>query len=652
MPGLKRALSFGLTLALIVGASLLDYIVTGKMSPTMNLYSLLLLHLLWSRIAFRYIGRIRKTFSVLIALIFIMLFFSSFYFEVANPFNNNPMLLLLGGVVFLVGVMIVYLIPTTEATGCDATGLRRNGTTPSLRLNATLRNTMVMVTVATTCLSVICVGVTFFCFGMYEIGLPSLTLAMALAVYAAFDAWLLGKIRLERNKWFFKMIVKAGKREETHADAPIFKLANRHIAEAAFFLTSLVNPAECVTRIREKVVPDASGCKIDEEIEFRIPDKMALPMNARLPRTLAIPIALQGKSELTAGLEICAEDGSSLHKLNDSEMEIAVCDSLAVLLCSLSKAIPSKIKSGVREFYCAAMKDGLWEGDNAFRSRKDEAVTNLVGSLGILDDCHNKELKEFLSAFMDSFRFAKPICVKLEVTPASPFTITVSRITPLVPIRVKAIRGVIHDRKGGGAAFRARVMRLFTKRRRCYYFGLGNADRCKSFHLTFQNPCSSYLMNSALMARDGRNDISFADRAVVTSRGDQNYFKMFIRNGRGFNRVSLFVSFLPRSHRTMAFMCWTAVISFVFLAYVALSCVPEFHGCRNAANVEMVTLCFAVLALSAVAAVWEAMERDRAEEWLWLSSGGSVVVAACALLYIVLLAIAPEMVGGRVFFVL
>lgn len=672
MPGLVKGLAIAFTSVSFCAFTLMHYVHTEELVAFGAIYPFALMYFSWLVSAWRYMGGTRRAlFGVLGILQGILI--GAFFYSCGNSWMMAPLetsMLFLAAIFF--GGALVAALALTVSRGGDASKrkemaseyyrrrtawLKARGTTRGYNVNAVLRNAAVIMAATNTLSAVAAVCVMFLCYRSGVSGAVPLAIALSFTLLTIGDAWLSGKIRLERNTWFFMGIAQTVAAEEGRVPSFVSK-ATVQVVRAAFFFMALATPAECINRIRESVTPDIGNSLVEEEIEFAIPDFM---MSKLLPqptfecsRTVIVPAVMQGKSELTSGLEMRFADGSSARKMTDDEMEDAFCEQLELLMHPMRTATSQEEANAVRKFYRELMCDDVREMDARFERRKREAVANLIDSIkGEMPGESRQAWFDYLSLLMDSLRFSKPLCIEYPLTPADRvLSIHVRRTAPLVPVRVRAIRGIFKNVRGGEiGSVKARLLRLFTKRRRCYYLGLGNADRCRSYHLTFNNPAGTNLVWAMLSLLDGVNGLAFADKAVVTSRGDQSHLKMYIRNGRGFNRVALHLSFDVRSHRTTAFMCWTAFISFVLLTYIGFNYVPVLGGCK-CVDVEMMGLCFAVLALSALTVVWEAMEKDHAEEWLWLASGGSVVIAVCALVYMAFVSIAPSAVNHAPFSIL
>lgn len=463
------------------------------------------------------------------------------------------------------------------------------------------------------------VSYTFFQFNLWLLW-PLVSLGIAVAT----GAWLYAKRLTQSNPRFFSRVLVSEGKGGNKADGLLDAVDEMDMkTPEGLFLATLLKPAKTVTRLREGISP-AKGCfHIVSHYEFKIPKEL------NNGDSVILPIAFRGKNELTNGLEIVPEPGVWLRKMGRDEIERWTEKCLAKILSRHVKGTESNSPDEVaRRVAKTAIENHLYESEEEFSEKRLETLEYARE--------YNHKLVELMNSLMISLRYVRPICVELtwgdaEGVPKEYIRLTIRKNLSLVPVRRIDANG------SKSFPIRDRIKRLFTKKRMRYYFGLGNADCARRYHLTFCGPEKTYLSFFNLLGTGDNNEFFIADKMYATNRYDQQVSRLYIRNGRGFSRAALAISYEECSHRSIMALCGTSVVCLLLLLYFGLGFVAPMKAL--ALTSSEIVLPLTVLSIGSIISIWEAMEEYRAEEWLWMGAVLSIVVSLAASAHLVLFAV-------------
>lgn len=424
-----------------------------------------------------------------------------------------------------------------------------------------------------------------------------LLLSTSYASIAFSCAWGMARLCTSNDPWFFSRVFRASSLQDP---PPVSSTPTPE----TFFLSTVLRPSQSITRIREHVVPDIGSFSVKSDIEFEIPNGLR-SVNDSTSQILYCPAVFQSKRELTRQLTASSERDYSLRRLNDSELVDLLCEGIDQVFqdCSWG-AIDSK---GLRTVVLHSLDDYGFNDDNAFYNRnarliKNAGVTTVYGAA-------------FLVELFEVLRYVKPICIKVElngkdIASAHYLSLRVERVAPLVPVRQVLHGGIL-------GSIRMKVKRMFTKKRLTFYFGLGNADCARSYHLSFEGPPDTFLADMRIERVGGANEFFLCEDATINSRYDQTITRLYIKRGRGFSRAALELTFEKRSQRALASLVMAASACFLASIYLMV----DVEG-----NVDPLTP-FTIVSIGTVVSIWQAMESNRAEEWLWVFITSTAVAA-------------------------
>lgn len=342
--------------------------------------------------------------------------------------------------------------------------------------------------------------------------LQVMSLSTVYLLFSAVSVWGIARIGAASNPWFFTRVLRGESLED-----PLPLIASP--TPEVYVLNALLRPSHSISRIREHVEPSIGSFEVTSEIEFEIPEKISSSGDV-----LYFPVVLQGKCELTRDLRVSTPTGGELRRLNDGE--------LLDLLFNAFQEIFSKSRwrkldeEPLKRLIAEALGYNLYESDDRFYLRSER----LLKSTGV----GNEKQAELLALFIESTRYVKPICYRLSCISKdhdalSHVTLVINRTVPLVPVR--------RHPSGRASKVIARVKRLFTKKRLHFYFGLGNADCARSYHLSFSGPPDTYLCDLRIARVGGDDEFFICENIRVSSRYDQKQSRVFIRRGRGFSNA-------------------------------------------------------------------------------------------------------------------
>lgn len=386
-----------------------------------------------------------------------------------------------------------------------------------------------------------------------------------------------------------------------------------------FFLRALVDSSQYIPRIREKIQPAHGSYHLRTEYDFNIPLKYIMDSKDNI---VVIPVLWQHKKELSQELEFEESSGFHVRRMNDSE-------TLKYLKCCLRKWFMHDCKMSLADSKELSEKIStvMWN-DSTCQDRSE------------IDNCiKNKSYGGFISELLRQSNHVKPICVCVEKD-----AIRSGRIS-IVSLRDVPLAPVVRLRENGRLSFKRRARRFFTKHRMRYYFNLGNADRCINYHLTFTGPSGTYLSDSNLKCVDKGTDFCIAETMRMNHRYDQENARLYIKNGCGFSRFALMLVYEERSHRSLQALCAASTVSLVLFAYLGLRFV--FGLGQNQVDVGDITLPLTALTLTSLLSLWEAMERQRAEEWLWILASSVFVISLIMVLWLTVESAPRQAVDGN-----
>ena len=377
-----------------------------------------------------------------------------------------------------------------------------------------------------------------------------------------------------------------------------------------YFLNTLLRPAQVIERISEQVELQEGVFSTNSTIEYDVPSTL------RQKKHLMIPIVFRGKDELTRELMVTSPPGFSLRRLNDSELVELLVRSLSSTFteCGWPQLDTSVLREVARFAIALPVNDS-----------EDDFVRSYQGIIKSAE-IDNDDQEAMLASLFLAMRSMKPICYAVEWAEwndqnCSRLKLLVSRKVALVPIRRHGTNIFINTY--------LKLKRLFTKRRMNFYFGLGNADCSKSYHLSLVGSQGTYLTGMQFKRIGKEDEFFICEDICINSRHDQSATRIYIKQGRGFSRAALSLTFDRRSQRPVA----TLLVTSVACLLVSIQSYFEFRSCESATGVfQPIT----ILSIGVLVSSWQAMEEYRAEEILWicnaltaLSSFASVLLLVC-----------------------
>ena len=458
-----------------------------------------------------------------------------------------------------------------------------------------------------------------------------------IGLYSAYiGAYSYVEIKSASNPYVFSRVCKSKARSSCDL--------NKDVSRNTALIRALITPSALIKRVREGITPTTGAYKVNSEIEF------LLPKDLQISESITLPVLFQGKCELMRNLVVDSKDGYRCRRLNDTELLNKLAEELNYyfLECHYPRLIDSKS-------FCAYMlRANRYQTDKQF---KDDSLSCICGVLGVNSV---KELNEFqdlsennrravltLKSLLESYRFAKPVCYELNPCDRNGFiaspVISVERTVPQVLLRERAESTI-------GKCY-LHTKRLLTKKRMHYYFGLGMADCCESYHLTFHGLKDCYLSGLNFNSIGFDRDIFFADELIVSNRYDQQFSRLYIHEGRGFSGAALELSYEKRSHKPIAaltmaaFLCLMVMIYIYFVSSLQLSSDTTTTGNGSGFNPSDLLRLITILSVGNVISIWQTMEDYFAEEWLWMGIGALVVTTISALVLGLLLCMNAGWIG-------
>lgn len=495
--------------------------------------------------------------------------------------------------------------------------------------------------IATTLVGLFWSTVNLFCCFDSFIDVNSIKAAIILdtviGLYSAYvGAYSYVEIKSASNPYVFSRVCKS--------KAPSNFDLNKDVSCNTVLIRALITPSALIKRVREGITPTTGAYRVNSEIEF------LLPNNLQIADSITLPVLFQGKCELMRNLVVDSKDGYRCRRLNDTELLNKLTEELNYyfLECHYPRLIDSKS-------FCAYMlQANRYQTDKQF---KDDSLSCICAVLGVNSV---KKLNEFqdlsennrravltLKSLLESYRFAKPVCYELNSCDRDGFiaapVISVERTVPQVLLRERAETTF-------GKCF-LHTKRLLTKKRMHYYFGLGMADCCESYHLTFHGLKDCYLSGLNFNSIGLGRDIFFADELNVSNRYDQQFSRLYIHEGRGFSGAALELSYEKRSHKPIAaltmaaFLCLMVMVYIYFASNLQPSSSAAAKGVTSSFNASDLLKLITILSVGNIISIWQTMEDYFAEEWLWMGVGALVVTTISALVLGLLSCMNAEWIG-------
>ncbi len=432
------------------------------------------------------------------------------------------------------------------------------------------------------------------------------------------------KLKSASNTYFFSRIFKA-----SSFSAP--SISSEPLIENYFLLATFISPSSFIARIRDEITPYVGSFGIKSQIEYDV------PTNLSKSNAINVPIIFQGKCELTRELTFSSPQGYGLHRLSDDDLKSVIQKEL--ILYFRYHTYPTLVRLG--PFVDFLFSYNRFQDDNQFKTQAMDAISQAFGlkNVDALDafirtDQLHEDSVSFLKMLLNSYRFVKPIVIGVSSSQgfSNRLTVNVERHVPQVPLReYSSMRMVL---------LVARIKRFFTKKRMHYYFGLGSADCARSYHFAFHGLTDCHLAGMNINTI-GTDDFCMAKEMNVSNRYDQQFSRLYIREGHGFSRAVLELSYERRSQKPVATLCFVSATCLVILAYLFVSSGLSSHetvlaiinGDQTSHYASDLFRLISIVSAATIVSVWQTMHDYYAEEWLWLGVGA---VAASSVLALVL----------------
>ena len=451
----------------------------------------------------------------------------------------------------------------------------------------------------------------------------AIILDTVIGLYSAYiGAYSYVEIKSASNPYVFSRVCKSKARSSCDL--------NKDVSCNTVLIRALITPSVLLKRVREGITPAIGAYSVNTEIEFLLPD------NLQSTESITLPVLFQGKCELMRNLVVTSKDGYRCRRLSDAELLNKLTEELNSYFaeCHYPRLIDSKS-------FCAYMLQSTrYQTDAEFKVDSLSCICTVLGANSVMDlnafqdmSENNRQAVLTLKSLLESYRFAKPVCYELSPSGKGGFiaapVITVERTVPQVLLRerVETIfgKGFLH------------IKRLLTKKRMHYYFGLGMADCCESYHLTFHGLKDCYLSGLNFNSIGLGRDIFFADELNVSNRYDQQFSRLYIHEGRGFSGAALELSYEKRSHKPIAalamaaFLCLMVMVYIYFASNLQHSSSTVTTDVTSSFNVSDLFRLITILSVGNIISIWQTMEDYFAEEWLWMGVGALVVTTISAL---------------------
>lgn len=432
------------------------------------------------------------------------------------------------------------------------------------------------------------------------------------------------KLKSASNTYFYSRIFKA-----SSFSAP--SISSEPLIKNYLLLATFISPSSFIARIRDEITPYVGSFGIKSQVEYDV------PANLSKSNAINVPIIFQGKCELTRELTFSSPQGYGLHRLSDDDLKSVIQKELVSYF--RYHTYPSLVQLG--PFVDFLFSYNRFQDDNQFKDQALNAISKAFGLKNVdaldafirTDQLHDDSVS-FLKMLLNSYRFVKPIVIEVSSSQgfSNRFTVNVERHVPQVPLREYSSMKM--------ALLFARIKRFFTKKRMHYYFGLGSADCARSYHLAFHGLSDCYLAGMNINTI-GTDDFCMAKEMNVSNRYDQQFSRLYIREGHGFSRAVLELSYERRSQKPVATLCFVSASCLVILAYLFVSSGLSSHetvsaiikGDQTSHYASDLFRLISIVSAATIVSVWQTMHDYYAEEWLWLGVGA---VAASTVLALIL----------------
>lgn len=465
----------------------------------------------------------------------------------------------------------------------------------------------------------------------------AIVLDAVIGLYSAYiGAYSYVEIKSASNPYVFSRVCKS----KVNSNCEL----NEDASCSTVLIRALITPSVLLKRIREGITPATGAYKVTSEIEYY------LPRNLQNANTITLPVLFQGKCELMRNLVVNSKDGYRCRRLNDAELLNRLTEELNNYFaeCNYPQLIDSK------RFCAQLLQTSRYQTDKQFKNDSLLCICKAFGVNSVMDLNAIQEMSESnrqailtLKSLLESYRFAKPVCYDLYQSNADGFieapVISVERTVPQVLLREKADTAI-------GKCFLC-MKRLLTKKRMHYYFGLGMADCCESYHLTFHGLKDCYLSGLNFNSIGLGRDLFFADKLIVSNRYDQQFSRLYIHQGRGFSGAALELSYEKRSHKPIAaltmaaFLCLMVLVYIYFVSSLQLSSGMVTAKADSSFDTSDLFRLITILSVGNVISIWQTMEDYFAEEWLWMGVGSLAVTTILALVLGLLLCMNAGWIG-------
>lgn len=438
-------------------------------------------------------------------------------------------------------------------------------------------------------------------------------LLMAFVLDMLFLAWLMAKIIAARNDNFFEKIHVIKERQENETTKLLSQFDSMRSAKAiqgSLLLTMLLSPSRRTKRINESIRPAKRFFHVSTEYEIAIPDYFH-------GETVVVPASIQDIRELTFDLKFRDGDGHRLERLKDREAEKYVSQAIFLAIKKLCK--------------CSDVNGRIVSDDIARRivganAIKAETLLRDYEKMG----CDSKAFKYLAETLLHDFWRVKPIFVRIRVLSdvekkGMIRNQTASSRTVIICVEqnIPLIR-VWNTSESKWTNCGRLIQRRLTKRRKSFYFSLANAERADSYHLAFTGPEDTYYAESEIVVVNEDGAAIEAEQMTATSRCDQDQSRLYVKAGSGFYNAALSFSYEETNHRAMQTVCVSTAICLALICFTAFK--YAFSSELNPYDLQVVAIFFSVMTFAGLMSVWESLNGQRSEEWVWVSA--SVTMAA------------------------
>lgn len=457
-------------------------------------------------------------------------------------------------------------------------------------------------------------------------------------------AWLLARIisAPTPHAWLYQNIEQCCGEKERSLNRIFDRLRplTPDSAASIFCLQMFVIPSTLIKRINEIIAPCSRFYQIDTEFEI---DTSFFKHDHRV----IFPAHIQDKRELTNELRISNEKGETLSRLNDDDL----CRYLAKALATLVNMIDAENHSSKELIQLQKLTyDFIY---HTFSSPTDNHLSSAnEAKIGLLKLCNsNTDVEEVLTRLATLYKSVKPVCIEIFIpgSRGKSFSST-TKLHTVQKIPLIFIKGTAADKY---TDIGRHLQRFLTKKRNSYYFSLANADKAKSYHLTFSGPKDTYYAESEIILVDvnykGRN--AKAERMTMSCRCDQSTSRLYIKNGDGFHNVALSFSYENRSHRSLQATAISLAICLALIGFTAFGFVFNSNlSTDDGKHIQIIAVFFTVMTFAGLVSTWDALNGQHSEEWIWVSAAVTVAASLLGFLDLIYLMITVDRQPYDLFF--